>query len=872
MQFNKYFKNIHEQYGFINFASSIAFIVFLLITIDYFNIFTLVYNKLSLPLIICLASFVIIKLISLNLQSLLKLKSVNYIDFYSIVIFIAVAIYKINLLVFKNIFIIYPYKEIVSWIILLINGLLIIYRYIYITIIMNKINKIKDKSKNIFDLKQLYDNDIPEETQFILIGDNAVDYDLLERDKIINQMTSTIINCNTEEKFVMSLKGNWGSGKTTILNNVKNRLKKENLIFIDDFEPWVYENEQVLLIAFFDTIMKNINCGFRINEINKFTKVYLKTIAANTGYSLNDLFENNMDIKRIKKIVNNYLEANDKKIVLVLDNLERCSSEHILFILKTIHNLYDFKRIIYILSYDEIAMKKHFEKKLDIDYTYLEKIIQLEFTVPKLDENVLQNVMNKCVSNYIKHSKVSIDENERQKLIRIIVNEIKDLRDFKRIINSTFNASFNNMQDLNSLDMLLIEIIALKNIKLWNEINNHSIYYISEDRYVYDNEYLYNTEKYNIDTTKYFNDLFENNKFNINNYKEILSYLFPNIKKYFEENRYHKKDKIEFIYEHQVSIDQKEYRASVLNKRIYNSKYFNLYFNKNENEFIKIDQKINDFIEYINNNDFEPDNLYKKYFEMEKVYPGWVEKYTLETFQMNLEKIMEEKRLTLLLVIYFSYYIIDDSPLFFQLNAKGRTQVLISDLIIMLSNNDFDKFTKKIEKDYHNLYLIREISYWLNPENRHNELVNSSRYEIIKNIYEKMLQKIKENKINMYSFENYNRYNMILLFDDENYMSFIKKKISKDNLMLFILDCISVSTGSYGIGYNFNTQNIDKFYGWEKAKKDLEKCPESSLKAFLIQATQTPSPYKNIDEQDTYHVENPVDLNGLIIQYLNRKF
>ena len=124
----------------------------------------------------------------------------------------------------------------------------------------------------------------------------------------------------------------------------------------------------------------------------------------------------------------------------------------------------------------------------------------------------------------------------------------------------------------------------------------------------------------------------------------------------------------------------------------------------------------------------------------------------------------------------------------------------------------------------------------------------------------------------MYSFENYNRYNMILLFDDENYMSFIKKKISKDNLMLFILDCISVSTGSYGIGYNFNTQNIDKFYGWEKAKKELEKCPESSLKAFLIQATQTPSPYKNIDEQDTYHVENPVDLNGLIIQYLNRKF
>ena len=870
MQLNKYFKNLHEQYGLINFSSSIAFIVLLLIAIDYFNIFTLVYNKLSLPLIICLAIFVIIKLISLNLQSLLKLKSVNYIDFYSIVIFISVIIYQVNLILFKNIFIIHPYKEVLSWIILLINGFLIIYRYIYITIIMNKISK--NKNKNIFDLKQLYDNDIPKETQFILIGDNAVDYDLLEREKIINQMTNTIINCNTEEKFVMSLKGNWGSGKTTILNNVKSRLKKENIIFIDDFEPWIYENEQALLIAFFDIIMKNINCGFRINDINKFTKVYLKTIAANTGYSLNNLFEENMDIKRIKKIVNNYLEVNDKKIVLVLDNLERCSSKHILFILKIIHNLYDFKRIIYILSYDEMVMKKHFEKNLDIDYTYLEKIIQLEFVIPKLDKNVLKNVMNKCVSNYIKHSKVSIDDDEVQKLIKIIVNQTKDLRDFKRIINSTFNSSFNNMQYLNSFDMLLIEFIALKNIKLWNEINNHSIYYISEDRYVYDNEYLYNTEEYNIDTTKYFNDLFKNNKFNINNYKEILSYLFPNVKKYFEENRYCKKDKIEFIYEHQKFIDQKEYRASILNKRIYNSKYFNLYFNKNENEFIKINQKINDFIEYINNNDFELNNLYEKYFEMEKVYPGWIEKYTLETFQMNLEKIIEKKRLILLLVIYSSYYIIDDSPLFFQLNAKSRTQVLISDLIIMLSNNDFDEFAKKIEKDYHNLYLIRQISYWLNPENRHNELINSSRYETIKNIYEKMLQEISKNKINMYSFENYNRYNMVLLFDDENYMSFIKKKINKNNLMLFLLDCISVSTGSYGIGYNFNIQNIDKFYGWEKAKKDLEKCPESLLKTFLIKVTQTPSLYKNTDEQNTYHVEDPVDLNDLIIQYLNRKF
>lgn len=864
----KYFKNIYKQYGIINFLLVIVALLTITIAIDYFNLFTFIYDKLKLPIIICILSFGLIKIFSLKLHSLILLKSVNYIDFYSMIIIITIALYKLFLHTFEKVLIINQFKNISSNIFLIIIGLVLGFRYLYITILNFKTNK--TEPTNVFDLKQLYDNTIPNDAEFILIGDDAVSYDLLERNKVINQITNTIINCNNNSKFVISLKGNWGSGKTTILNNVKNKLKKENLVFIDDFEPWVYNDNKSLLVAFFDTIMKNTNCGFRINEINKFTKIYLKTITTNIGYSADDLLENTTNINRIKEIINNYLESNNKKIVLVLDNLERCSSENILFILKTIHNLFDFKRIIYILSYDESAMKKHFESKLDIDYSYLEKIIQLEFSVPKLDKNILYNVIKKCLSNYLNHSKLIIDENEQDEIIKIITENIKDLRDFKRIINSTFNASFNNTQDLNNLDMLLIETIAMKNPELWDEINANSTYYISEDRYVYGNEYIYNTEKYNTDTTKYFDDLFQNNKHNINNYKKILCYLFPNVKKYFDENKYSKKEKIEFIPEHQTYINKKEYKASVLDKRIYNNKYFNLYFNKTENEFIKINEEINNFISFINNNNFKPEELYQKYFKMERVYPGWVEKYTLETFQMYIDKINKDKLLPLLLVMYFSYYTVDDSPLFFQLSAKSRTQIIIADLILMLSDDDFEKFIDEIKEDYQNLYFIREIAYWLKPEHRHDELVNDSRYEIINNLYEKMLNDIKTNKINMYSNEYYNRYNMVLLFEDKEYMSFIKKKINKDNLMLFILDCISISTGSYGIGYNFNTQNLDKFYGWDKAKKNIKKCPESDLKNFLVKAIETPNPYKSIDEKNTYHVEEWIDLNKLIIKYLNR--
>lgn len=866
--FIKYFKNIYNQYGLINFLLSVISLLFVLIVIDYFNLFTLIYNKLNLPIIICILCFIIIKILSLKPQSLFLLKSVNYIDFYGLVTLVSIMLYKVFLKLYDSTIINLSYKNICSKLIIFIIIVLLLIRYIYITIIEFK-NKNK-AIKNVFDLKQLYNDEIPDKIEFILIEDEAVNYDLLERNKIINQIKNTIINCNNNSKFVMSLKGPWGSGKTTILNNVKNKLIKENILFIDDFEPWVYNDKNSLLIAFFDTIMRNINCGFRINEINTFTKTYLKTITANTKYSIDNLFDDNININRIKKIINNYLDLNNKKIVLVLDNLERCSSDHILFILKTIHNLFNFKRIIYILSYDENAMKKHFESKLDIDYSYIEKIEQVEFFVPKLDDNILQNVMTQCLNNYFKHSKYVVNEKEQQEIIKALISNIKNLRDLKRIINSSFNASFNNTHNLNNIDMLLIETILLKNPDLWHEINTNNIYYISEDRYVYENKYIYNTERYNTDTTDYFNNLFSTNKHNVNNYKNILCYLFPNIKIYINETKFRKKDKVEFIPEHAIYNNKEKYRSSVLDKRIYNSKYFYLYFNKGENEFIKIDKKILEFIFYINSNKFKTEELYKKYLDMVKIYPGWLEKYTLETFQMHLNSIKKEKLLSLLKIIYFSYYEIDDSILFFVTNAKNRTEIIISDIILMLSDDDYFKFIEEIKKDYQNLYLINDILYWLNPKQRLNEIINNSRYETFNSLYNNMLYEIKNKRINMYSPIYYNRYNMLLLFKDENYMSFIKSKINKDNLMLFILDCLSGVKSSYGIGYSFNIDYLDKFYGWDKLKEDIKQCQNSDLKDFLLKAINTPNPYKDIDQKNIYYVEKWVNLNYLIIKYLNR--
>ena len=54
------------------------------------------------------------------------------------------------------------------------------------------------------------------------------------------------------------MEGVWGSGKSTIINIVKRLLKENNteeMIVIDDFDPWIFNDESTMLVKMFDIIL-----------------------------------------------------------------------------------------------------------------------------------------------------------------------------------------------------------------------------------------------------------------------------------------------------------------------------------------------------------------------------------------------------------------------------------------------------------------------------------------------------------------------------------------------------------------------------------------------------------------------------------------
>lgn len=857
-----YFTNLFKTYPLKKILFNASIILFIALIIDHFNAFTFILDSIGYPASISLIFIFLLIIYNLKLFNLFKLKTVNYFDYYLLILVISISVFNLFEFAFAEKFILNNYlcnyKTNISVIVLAIAFIIFFKRNNIIS--KNHLSNIISQT-NTFNLKQLYDGDIPNNIEYIYLKDEEVNYDLLDRSQIINHIYSTISNCHTDGSFVMALKGEWGSGKTTVLNNVKQKISSnDNIIYIDEFDPWIYEDEKQLMITLFDSIMKEIKLDFSIMEIEKFKKSYLSVLSFNTNYNIDFIINNKLDLSTIKNIINDYLVMNDKQIVLVLDNLERCSTNNILFLLKTIHNLFDFKNFIYILSYDEKIMKKHFDDNSEFDYSYLEKIIQLEFTLPKINEDSMSYLIHRCLNNILRLKNENFDLEDINQVTQILAPNIENLRDFKRIVNSTFNSSFGKTNYLNKVDLMIYELLHLKNNQLINEIYKNKLFYISEDPFIYSYEYLLNLDKYNKDTTEYFNKLFGENRFDCIKYKNLLSFLFPNVNCYLKNS---KSGNVIKFSESYFGKDKDWYTKSILNRRIFNGKYFESYFTKNETEFIVLNQNIESFIKQLNEND---DDWIIGFNKIKNTLKGCNQKYTFETFQLYLNSIKKNKLINVLLALYANYEFLDDTPEFFGLNSKDRAVIDIAEIICLIPNEDFEEFINSIKKEYRYLYLNKSIIYWLNAKMKRNEIFEYNRLSIFEDTLNQQINTIKTNQVNIYSEEIYAIHNHVLLFDDNDYINFLKEDIDDDFLPLYILDSLSFSTGTGGFGYKYDTERIERIYSLDYVKNTLSFI-NHPIAAFLLKILNNKP--NVMFEENTYYSSEWISLGELTRSYLN---
>lgn len=347
--------------------------------------------------------------------------------------------------------------------------------------------------------------------------------------------------------FVISLNGQWGSGKTTMLNLFSNKLKEYEDITIINFNPWNFSSSEDLIRKFFLQVFSNLNkC-----EINKplltVLKNYMKivgcvdkivdskvtNIASNIGSAAVEFFEeidlSKCSLSDIKEELNQKL--NHKKLLVIIDDIDRLLPNQLLQIFQLVKSVGDLKNIVYVLSFDKAIVNKNLENAFVYSpEKYLEKIIQISFDIPRISVKNIQTYFKNSLKELGIDIIKSVGEGKYEYLpcsysLLSSKNAFENFRKTKRYLN-IFSFEYNLVK--NSVwadDFVAIIYLKLFHFNVYNKIFNNK-------------KLLTNPRKMDkpLEKLEMFFDEEECDSKKIL-LEELLSTLFPTLSKYYDEKK-----------------------------------------------------------------------------------------------------------------------------------------------------------------------------------------------------------------------------------------------------------------------------------------------------------------------------------------------
>jgi hypothetical protein len=366
-----------------------------------------------------------------------------------------------------------------------------------------------------------------------------LDQDELGRIDFIKGLAKRIDEIKDIHSHVIGLYGSWGEGKSSVLEILKSifrgteedpekreqaKQKMSSKYMVVEFDPWHFEDETVLLKNFYKQIENAVCYNFLFRDFSKTLNKYVNTILGENKYLkcfAKSSCEENLEELRSK--LNEYIRRTEKKILIIIDDLDRLQKDELLSVLKLIrlNAKLDNTRFLVALDDDKVI------KELG-DRDYLGKIVQHPNRLPKIEAYYLNKYLKKGIKLLFETEKIGEEEYAVFEA-NVPILHFNTLRDVKRYLNSV---SFDIPQikdEVNVNDFLLLEIIRFISHAVYDDI------WSNRDLYIYSSEEAANRAQGNRSDKRkediFHKNIAEHNKDILSIEKDrlskILEYLFP---------------------------------------------------------------------------------------------------------------------------------------------------------------------------------------------------------------------------------------------------------------------------------------------------------------------------------------------------------
>lgn len=629
--------------------------------------------------------------------------------------------------------------------------------------------------------------------------------------------------------LTIGLMGEWGSGKTSILNMTEHYLEGSKIKIIK-FNPWIYSSYNQLIAQFFDELIMEFTDsrdvslrGFlrqykiKVNELEfakKLAVVGTSIIDSRLGSGVERILCSSSEEKSLaylkKKIDGQF---NGRKVVCIIDDLDRLSKDEIVEMFKLIKIMADFKNMIYLVSFDKDVVSKALEN----DYggeKYIEKIINVPLHVPLIDHSELRNFLLNHFKKISREYKKHLDLGRLNQFLDFqpdqygkkygILYFFTNMRDITRFINILeFNLAL-IIDEVNLVDFIVITAIQVFHSEIYDRIKANEFLLINYHYSVVDE---FQKSILEIEKSEFEELVGENDNVN-----HVLRVLFP---------------KMGNIYKNHPSFKFKNKDFSDKNLLIHHPNHFKAYFKLNSVIKDLSEYEIDFIVKIINSkNESAVIGEFKRLYKENKLT------LFFENIKIRLDKIYKNK---FFLNFLFNIETLMWEDIFF-LN-RDEIKKLCLEMICQIGKIDRFSVLKEIYQNSNNAILLFEILDNINMKNylpyNYDELIlEDCEIEELTEI-----TKVKFNNISANSFVIKNHLKDVLYIGvnlnlESKDESIINNLISTSDGLLILLDAfLPIKENSNFLLMNMNElneyKNIDEI-------KQLVDSDESIKDEFLV--------------------------------------
>lgn len=319
--------------------------------------------------------------------------------------------------------------------------------------------------------------------------------DKLGRIVFATEIATGLVNSFKEnnESIVIGLSGNWGSGKSTLVNFLVTEIEKiskeqRQEIIVLRFNPWMFTGQKELQNIFLGELLTKLRTNqTKLKDLSeKFSEflghlTWLKYVHAGSNEAVKDIKEfldglnKEKDITELKEEIDKLLIESKVKLYITIDDIDRLTPSEITDIFQLVKLNGSFANTIFLLAYDQKVVTQALNRQFgENGNKYIEKIVQIDYTIPNISRHTVSRIFGDTLLNLFPDGQIkTILENEMESIKEeSFVKYFTSLRDIYRFTNSLKLRFSSVYQDLNIFDFFRIEALRIFNYEAYEFIIN----------------------------------------------------------------------------------------------------------------------------------------------------------------------------------------------------------------------------------------------------------------------------------------------------------------------------------------------------------------------------------------------------------------